>query len=154
MPPAKTNALRLLEAASVTYHTLSYTYQEDDLSLDKIAADNNLSISQVFKTLVTKGDKTGIVIAVISGDSMLDLKYLAKASGNKKMALVPVKDLQKETGYIRGGCSPIGMKRPFPVFLEEKALMFETIYINAGTRGLLLAVAPSDLLEITGGSWL
>lgn len=154
MSKAKTNAIRILEAASVSYQTLSYTYREDDLSLEKIAEDNQLKIGQVFKTLVAKGDKTGVVVAVIAGDSMLDLKALATLSGNKKMTLLPVKELQKETGYIRGGCSPVGMKRAFPVFLEEKAKEYDKIYVNAGARGLLISVAPEELIRLTKGSWL
>ncbi len=154
MSKAKTNAIRILEAASVSYQTLSYTYTEDDLSLEKIAEDNQLKIGQVFKTLVAKGDKTGVVVAVIAGDSMLDLKALATLSGNKKMTLLPVKELQKETGYIRGGCSPVGMKRAFPVFLEEKAKEYDKIYVNAGARGLLISVAPEELMRLTKGSWL
>lgn len=154
MSKAKTNAIRILEAASVSYQTLSYTYREDDLSLEKIAEDNQLKIGQVFKTLVAKGDKTGVVVAVIAGDSMLDLKALATLSGNKKMTLLPVKELQKETGYIRGGCSPVGMKRAFPVFLEEKAKEYDKIYVNAGARGLLISVAPEELMRLTKGSWL
>ena len=154
MSKAKTNAIRILEAASVSYQTLSYTYTEDDLSLEKIAEDNQFKIGQVFKTLVAKGDKTGVVVAVIAGDSMLDLKALATLSGNKKMTLLPVKELQKETGYIRGGCSPVGMKRAFPVFLEEKAKEYDKIYVNAGARGLLISVAPEELIRLTKGSWL
>ena len=121
------------------------------MSVKKIAGDNFLKAENVFKTLVAKGDKNGVLVAVINGNQKLNLKSIAKVSGNKKIALIPVKDLLKLTGYIRGGCSPIGMKKPFPVFLDESASNFETIYVNAGMRGILVNLEPKDLLKITNG---
>ncbi len=147
----KTNALRLLDQKKIAYETLEYEYNEENLSVKKIAGDNFLKAENVFKTLVAKGDKNGVLIAVINGNQTLNLKSLAKVSGNKKIALIPVKELLNLTGYIRGGCSPIGMKKPFPVFLDESAADFETIYVNAGMRGILVNLAPLDLLKITKG---
>lgn len=148
---SKTNAIRLLETAGITFDIINYTYDSDDLSVEKIADDNGLPLAQVFKTLVAKGDKTGVVVAVIAGDSTLNLKALAKVSGNRKMALLPLKELQKETGYIRGGCSPVGMKKSFPVFLDRHAEDFSKIYVNAGARGILMGLDPQALLHVTGG---
>ncbi|MFK7775137.1 MAG: Cys-tRNA(Pro) deacylase [Saprospiraceae bacterium] len=147
----KTNALRLLDQKKISYETLEYEYNEKNLSVKKIAGDNFLKAENVFKTLVAKGDKNGVLVAVINGNQTLNLKSIAKASGNKKIALLPVRDLLKLTGYIRGGCSPIGMKKPFPVFLDESASDFETIYVNAGMRGILVKLKPDDLLKITNG---
>ena len=147
----KTNALRLLDQRKISYETLEYEYNEEDLSVKKIAGDNFLKAENVFKTLVAKGDKNGVLVAVINGNQTLNLKSIAKASDNKKIALIPVKELLKLTGYIRGGCSPIGMKKPFPVFLDESAKDFKTIYVNAGVRGILVKLKPDDLLKVTNG---
>ena len=116
----KTNAIRLLDQKKVIYEMLEYEYDAENLSVDKIAKANGLETPQVFKTLVAKGDKTGIVVAVIGGDKTLNFKFLAKQSGNKKIILIPVKELLGLTGYIRGGCSPIGMKKNFT--LKQKRL--------------------------------
>lgn len=147
----KTNALRLLDQKKIPYETLEYEYNEGNLSVKKIAGDNFLKAKNIFKTLVAKGDKNGVLVAVINGNQTLNLKSIAKVSGNKKIALIPVKELLNLTGYIRGGCSPIGMKKPFPVFLDESANDFETIYVNAGMRGILVKLKPVDLLKITKG---
>lgn len=147
----KTNALRLLDQKKISYETLEYEYNEEDLSVKKIAGDNLFQANNVFKTLVAKGDKNGVVVAVINGIDTLNLKSMAKVSGNKKIALIPVKDLLGLTGYLRGGCSPIGMKKAFPVFLDESALNFEQIYVNAGMRGILVKLNPHDLLKVTNG---
>ena len=147
----KTNALRLLDQKKIPYETLEYEYNEENLSVKKIAGDNLLKAENVFKTLVVKGDKNGVLVAVINGNQTLNLKSIARVSGNKKIALIPVKDLLNLTGYIRGGCSPIGMKKAFPVFLDESATDFETIYVNAGVRGILVKLEPDDLLKITNG---
>lgn len=149
-----TNAIRILKSKKVTHTLLAYTYDADNLSLDKIAIDNELPIDQIFKTLVVKGDKNGVVVAVIAGSQSLDLKALAKISGNKKMALVPVKDLQGLTGYIRGGCSPIGMKKNFPVYVEQLATDFKKIFVNAGSRGWLMGLDPKDLIQLCGGEFV
>lgn len=147
----KTNALRLLDQKKISYETLEYEYNEENLSVKKIAGDNFLKTENVFKTLVAKGDKNGVLVAVINGNQTLNLKSVAKVSGNKKIALIPVKELLKLTGYIRGGCSPIGMKKLFPVYLDESATNFETIYVNAGMRGILVKLEAEDLLKITNG---
>ena len=146
----KTNALRLLDAQKARYETVEYHYDADDLSVEHIAKDNGLPLARIVKTLVAKGDKNGVAVAVVPGHKNLDFKALAKASGNKKMALVPVKDIQGLTGYIRGGCSPIGMKKDYPVYLDISALDYEAIYVNAGQRGLLVGLSPEALRQATG----
>ena len=144
----KTNALRLLDAAGLPYRTLAYTYHTDDLSVAQIAVDNRLEASQIYKTLVAKGDKTGVLVAVVPGDRSLDFKRLARASGNKKIALVTVKELLALTGYVRGGCSPIGMKKPYPVYIDDAVQGLEEVLVNAGARGLLVGLSPSDLARV------
>ncbi len=143
----KTNAIRILDQRKITYDLLEYTYDSENLSVDKIAEANQLEVKTVFKTLVAKGDKTGIIIAVLPGTESLNLKSLAKYSNNKKIALIPVKDLQNLTGYIRGGCSPIGMKKDFPVFISTSALELKYVYINAGKRGLFIKIDTNDLVK-------
>jgi Cys-tRNA(Pro)/Cys-tRNA(Cys) deacylase len=148
---SKTNAIRLLEAQGVGYEPVEYTYDVEDL---KIAADLGLPVAQVFKTLVARGDKTSVLVAVIPGDTELDYKLIAKASGNKKVALVHMKELLGLTGYIRGGCSPLGMKKHYPVYIHTSAQNWDKIFINAGKRGLLIGVKPEELREVTGGEWM
>jgi Cys-tRNA(Pro)/Cys-tRNA(Cys) deacylase len=143
-----TNATRILKAKKIPFDLLEYSYSEKDLSVEKIAVDNDLPVAQIFKTLVAKGDKTGVLVAVVAGNQTLNLKALAKASGHKKIALVSVKDLQGLTGYIRGGCSPVGMKKNFPVFIDEVGLNFDKIYVNAGKRGYLMGVEPNALSKL------
>jgi len=142
----KTNALRILERNKIPYQTLEYTYDPDNLDVRKIAADNDLDAKEVYKTLVAKGDKTGLLVAVIPGDKKLDRKALGKASGNKKINLVEISKLEKLTGYIRGGCSPIGMKSNPPVYLDASAEELDLIWVNAGVRGLLFGVGADDLV--------
>jgi Cys-tRNA(Pro)/Cys-tRNA(Cys) deacylase len=144
----KTNAVRLLDREGVAYELIEYAYDEADLSAPQIAAENNLPVEAVYKTLVLKGDRNGPLVAVIPGDRSLDMKALAKASGNKKVAMVPVKDIPGLTGYIRGGCSPLGMKKDFPVFLEASALDLPQILVNAGQRGLLMKLQPEALQRV------
>ncbi len=151
---SKTNAIRLLEAQGIGYEQVEYTYDVEDLSVQKIAADLGLPVAQVFKTLVARGDKTGVLVAVIPGDTELDYKLIAKASGNKKVALVHMKELLGLTGYIRGGCSPLGMKKHYPVYIHASAQNWDKIFINAGKRGLLIGVKPEELREVTGGEWM
>jgi Cys-tRNA(Pro)/Cys-tRNA(Cys) deacylase len=151
---SKTNAIRLLEAQGVGYEPVEYTYDVEDLSVQKIAADLGLPVAQVFKTLVARGDKTSVLVAVIPGDTELDYKLIAKASGNKKVALVHMKELLGLTGYIRGGCSPLGMKKHYPVYIHASAQNWDKIFINAGKRGLLIGVKPEELREVTGGEWM
>lgn len=147
----KTNALRILDNHNISYELVEYTYDPHNLNINVIAENCDLPVEQVFKTLVVKGNKTGILIAVVSGNSSLNIKHLASKSGNKKMTMVPVKEIQNVTGYIRGGCSPIGMKKNFPVFIDKNAFQFEKIYVNAGVRGLLFSITPKDLEKVTQG---
>ncbi|RMF03448.1 MAG: Cys-tRNA(Pro) deacylase [Bacteroidetes bacterium] len=143
----KTNALRLLDQHQIPYRTVPYEYSAENLDVAKIAADNGLELPQVFKTLVCTGDKTGPLVAIIAGDQQLNLKALAKASGNKKTALIPTKSLLATTGYQRGGCSPIGLRKVLPIYLDQSALSFSEILLNAGQRGLLFAADPHFLAE-------
>jgi len=143
----KTNAARLLEAAGIQFELIPYEYTEEDLSAQHVAAELGEPIDQVFKTLVLKGDKTGFFVCVIPGDFEVDLKLAASISGNKNCEMLHVKDLLPTTGYIRGGCSPIGMKKPFPTFIHESAFLYDYIYISAGVRGLQLKINPQDLIQ-------
>ena len=143
----KTNAARLLDAAKIGYRTVSYVVDEQDLSAAHLAATLGEDINRVFKTLVLRGDKNGFFVCVIPGGDELDLKKAAKVSGNKSCALIPMKDLFALTGYVRGGCSPIGMKKRFPTYLHSTADTFSTIFVSAGERGLQLELAPDDLVR-------
>ena len=146
----KTNAARLLEAAGVPFDLIPYEVDEDNLAADHVAASLGEPVEQVFKTLVLRGDRTGLFVCVMPGDMEVDLKVAAKLSGNKSCAMLHVRELLPETGYIRGGCSPIGMKKPFPTFIHESALLYDFIYISAGVRGLQLKLNPEDLVAFTG----
>lgn len=142
----KTNAARLLDKAGVTYRLIPYEFDENDLAAQHVADSLGQDIARVFKTLVLHGDRTGHVVCVVPGNAEVDLKALAKASGNKKVEMIPMKDLLSVTGYIRGGCSPVGMKKHFPTYFHTTALNFETIYVSAGVRGLQIEIAPADLI--------
>ena len=142
----KTNAARLLDAAGIHHELIPYEYTEDDLSAQHVAAQLGEDIDQVFKTLVLRGDRTGCFVCVIPGDCEVDLKVAARISGNKSCEMLHLKELLPTTGYIRGGCSPIGMKKPFPTFIHESALLYDYIYISAGQRGLQLKLDPRDLV--------
>ena len=148
----KTNAARLLDKAGITYKLIPYEFDENDLAAQHVADSLGQDIARVFKTLVLHGDRTGHIVCVIPGNREVDLKALAKASGNKKVEMIAMKDLLAVTGYIRGGCSPIGMKKHFPTFFHSTALSFETFYVSAGVRGLQLEIAPSDLIGFVGGT--
>lgn len=143
----KTNAARLLDKAKIAYELIPYEVDENDLSAIHVAVTLNENIDCVFKTLILKGDKNGYFVCVIPGDKEIDLKLAAKASGNKKCDLIPMKELLPLTGYIRGGCSPIGMKKPFPTYIHETCLQFPYIYISAGQRGLQFRLSPTDLIN-------
>ncbi len=144
----KTNAARLLDKTGISYKLIPYEVDESDLSAVHVAARLNEPVEQVFKTLVLKGDKTGYFICIIPGDEEVDLKKAAKVSGNKNCEMIPMKDLLSVTGYIRGACSPIGMKKLFPTYIHETCLDFEYIYVSAGQRGLQVQIAPKDLICI------
>ncbi len=146
----KTNAARLLDAAKIEYELIPYSYTEEDLSAQHVAAELGEDIETVFKTLVLRGDRNGYFVCVIPGDMEVDLKVAAKISGNKSCEMVHVRELLPLTGYIRGGCSPIGMKKAFPTFIHESALLYDHIYISAGVRGLQLKIAPQDLIDFVG----
>ena len=145
----KTNAARLLDAAGIAYELIPYEYSEDDLSAGKVAASLGENVEQVFKTLVLRGDRNGIFVCVIPGDFEVDLKLAASISGNKSCAMVHVRELLGLTGYIRGGCSPIGMKKRYPTFIHESALLYDYIYVIAGVRGLQFKISPADLFRFT-----
>ena len=145
----KTNAARRLDELGVAYELISFVFDEDDLSAERAASDIGMPFELVYKTLVLRGDKTGIMEACVPAGLELDLKALAALSGNKSVAMVNVKELRALTGYDRGGCSPIG-RRHYPVFIHDDALNHEKITVNAGARGLLFLMSPRDLVRVTG----
>lgn len=142
----KTNAARLLDKAGLKYNLIPYEYDENDLAAQHVADSLGQDIARVFKTLVLHGDRTGYIVCVVPGDMEVELKALAKVSGNKKVEMIPMKDLLNVTGYIRGGCSPIGMKKRFPTYFHVTTKNYETIYVSAGVRGLQIEISPSDLI--------
>lgn len=148
----KTNAARLLDRAKIAYDLVPYTVDEDNLAATHVAEELGEDIATVFKTLVLRGDRAGLFVCVIPGDKEVDLKAAARVSGNKKADLIPMKELLPTTGYIRGGCSPIGMKKPLPTFIHSTCLDHERIYISAGVRGLQIAIAPADLVSFVGAT--
>lgn len=147
----KTNAARLLDKARIEYNLIPYEFDENDLAAQHVADSLGQDIAKVFKTLVLHGDKTGYIVCVIPGNKEVDLKALAKVSGNKKVEMIPMKDLLQVTGYIRGGCSPIGMKKRFPTFFHTTATDHDVIYVSAGVRGLQIQIAPADLISFVQG---
>lgn len=147
MAKGKTNAARLLDNMNLSYKLHPYQLDESDLSATHIAQLNHFDVAALFKTLVLRGDKTGVLVACLPGNREVNLKALASASGNKKVEMVPQKEIQALTGYIRGGVSPIGMKKPHPVYVDETALHHEVIMINAGHKGMLMEMAPADLIK-------
>ncbi len=148
----KTNAARLLDRAGIDYELIPYKVDESNLAADHVAESLGEPIEQVFKTLVLHGDRNGHFVCIVAGNREVDLKKAAKVSGNKKAELIPMKDLLPTTGYIRGGCTALGMKKRFPVFLSEDALSFPFIYVSAGIRGLQIKVNPADWLKVTEGT--
>ena len=143
----KTNVARLLDKAKVKYELIPYEVDENDLSAIHVAESLGENIEQVFKTLVLHGDKSGHFVCVIPGEHEVNLKKAAKVSGNKKCDLIPMKELLPLTGYIRGGCSPIGMKKHFPTYIPESCQAFEYIYVSAGVRGLQIKISPADIIN-------
>ncbi|MBE6275903.1 MAG: Cys-tRNA(Pro) deacylase [Bacteroides sp.] len=143
----KTNVARLLDKAKVKYELIPYEVDENDLSAIHVAESLGENIEQVFKTLVLHGEKSGHFVCVIPGEHEVNLKMAAKVSGNKKCDLIPMKELLPLTGYIRGGCSPIGMKKHFPTYIHESCQEFEHIYVSAGVRGLQIKITPQDLIQ-------
>ena len=143
----KTNVARLMDKAKVNYELIPYEVDENDLSAIHVAASLGEDIECVFKTLVLHGEKSGYFVCVIPGEHEVDLKMAAKASGNKKCDLIPMTELLPLTGYIRGGCSPIGMKKHFPTYIHSTCLDHDFIYVSAGQRGLQIKLAPQDLIR-------
>ena len=147
----KTNAARLLDQLGIHYELREYEVDPNDLAAETVAAKIGLPPEQVFKTLVARGDRNGIALAVIPGNLELNLKALAAAAGERKIQLVPVKELQALTGYIRGGVTALAAKRDFPVYVDETIELFDVVSISAGTQGLQILIAPADYLRATKG---
>lgn len=146
----KTNVVRLLEASSIPFETMEYAVTEDDLSGVTVAKKTGLEPERVFKTLVAVGDKKGIAVFCIPCNTELDLKKAAIVSGNKKVEMLKLSELLPTTGYIRGGCSPIGMKKAFPTYIDETCVLWDTIALSAGMRGMQIILAPDDVIRYVG----
>lgn len=145
----KTNAVRLLDNLGIRYELRDYEVREEHLDAESVAAEVGLPPEQVFKTLVARGDRNGVCVAVIPANNELDLKALAKLTGDRKIELVPLKEVQPLTGYIRGGCTALGMKKDYPVYVDETVELFEVISVSAGTRGTQMLLAPTKYLKAT-----
>ncbi len=146
--PEKTNAARILDREAIRYELREYEVDENDLSAPHVAEAIGMPPEQVFKTLVARGDRTGVLLACIPANTELDLKALAAASGNKKVELVAVKEVLGLTGYIRGGVSPVGTRKPYPLYLDETAILWDVISVSAGVRGCQMLLAPDDLARV------
>lgn len=149
----KTNAMRTLENHKINYDVHEYAWSEEHTDAKTAAAKVDMPFEKIYKTLVAAGNNTGIIVACIPASTELDLKKFAKASGNKKVDMLHMKDLEKTTGYIRGGCSPVGMKKLFPTYIAAEAERLETIVVSAGKRGMQMEVIPRDLIEVTEGEF-
>ena len=145
----KTNVLRFLDQKKINNTVATYEYNAANFTPEKMQEFVDFDVNLLYKTLVGKGNKTGYLVGVVPKDKTLNFKALSKASGNKKMTLIPQKELLPLTGYIRGGCSPMGMKKKFPVFLDASMLVHEMVYVNAGLRGILVGLSPADLAKAT-----
>lgn len=145
----KTNAMRLLEAAGIAFRPIAYAVDESDLSGESAAGKLGLPPEQVFKTLVLRGERVGVFVCCIPSDGTIDLRKAARAAGDKKAEMLPMKDLLPVTGYIRGGCSPVGMKRRYPLFIDETCVLFDEIAVSAGVRGLMVMLPPQALVDFT-----
>ncbi|MBE6187169.1 MAG: Cys-tRNA(Pro) deacylase [Rikenellaceae bacterium] len=143
----KTNAARLLDRAKIAYDLIPYEVDENNLAATHVAEQLGEDIETVFKTLILEGDRNGFLVCVVPGNHEVDLKAAARVSGNKKVEMLPMKELLPTTGYIRGGCSPIGMKKRFPTYIHSSALEHRAIYISAGVRGLQIRISPTDLVK-------
>lgn len=148
----KTNAARKLDELKINYSILEYTVDEEHLDAVHVAAEVGMPSNQVFKTLCVRGDKNGVMFAVIPGDGELDLKALARVSGNKRAELVALKEVLPLTGYIRGGCSPLGAKKNYPVYMDQTSNDWDEIAISAGQRGMQILAAPQDLQKATNAT--
>jgi Cys-tRNA(Pro)/Cys-tRNA(Cys) deacylase len=152
MATAKTNAVRLLERLGVTFELREYEVDPDDLAAESVARKVGLPPEQVFKTLVARGDKHGVCLAVVPGNCELDLKALARATGDKKADTVPLKEVEPLTGYIRGGVTALACKKDYPVYIDETAELFDMISISAGTQGLQVVLAPGDYIRVASAT--
>jgi len=150
--PQKTNAVRLLDQMGINYELREYEVDLDDLTAESVAAKVGLPAEQVFKTLVARGDRNGVCIAVIPGDTEVNLKALANASGDRKIHLVAMKELLSLTGYIRGGVTAFAGKKDYPVYVDETIELFDVVSVSAGTRGLQILLKPDDYLRVTKGT--
>lgn len=148
MKTVKTNVARILDKENVAYEIKSYDFDPEDLNATHAAESFGLEYGRVFKTLVLRGDKSGLFVCVIPSDKTVDLKKAAKASGNKSAEMLHVKDLLENTGYIRGGCSPIGMKKHYPTYIDSTATEWESITVSAGQRGVMVLVSPADIIRV------
>lgn len=148
----KTNAARLLDKLGIAYELREYEVDPDDLSAESVAAKVGMPVEQVFKTLVARGDRQGVCMAVVPGDSQLDLKALARLTGDRKIDTVPLKEVQPLTGYIRGGVTGLAAKKSYPVFVDETLELFDVIAVSAGIRGTQLVLAPADYLRAVSGT--
>jgi len=146
----KTNAVRIVEQAGIPFELRDYEVDPDDLSAESVAAKVGLPAEQVFKTLVVRGDRNGVCLAVIPGNAELDLKSLARLSGNRKMELAALKEVQPLTGYIRGGVTALACKKDSPVYLDETAILFDIIAVSAGVRGTQMVLKPEDYIRVAG----
>ena len=149
----KTNVVRLLEAAGIPFETREYAVDESDLSAAHAADSLGLDADSVFKTIVLTGERFGPLVCVVPGSCEVDLKKAAKAAGDKAVAPLPLRDLEPLTGYLRGGCSPLGMRKAFPTFIDETALLFDRISVSAGRRGMQIMVDPRDLARLASASF-
>ncbi len=145
----KTNAARVLDRLGVSYELREYEVDENDLSAERVAREIRLPAEQVFKTLVVRGDRRGILLAVVPGDAELDLRALARAAGDRRVEMVPLKEVQPLTGYIRGGVTALACKKDYPVYIDETCELFDVISISAGVRGTQILLAPQDYLRVT-----
>ena len=150
---SKTNAIRIIESSNIKFDSINYKVDESDLSGETVALKTGVEPETVFKTLVCHGDKTGHNVFCIPVTTELNLKKAAIISGNKKIEMIKLKDLLPITGYIRGGCSPIGMKKLYPTYVDQTAQLFENIYISAGVRGTQIKIKADDLLNLVCGSY-
>lgn len=150
---AKTNAVRLLESKQIPFDIQHYEVDETDLSAEHVAESMGIEPERIFKTLVLVNSEKQYLVAIIPGNAHLDLKKLASISRSKKCEMIPMKDIFNVTGYIRGGCSPIGMKKLFPTYIEETAELFDTIVVSAGKRGLQIVIDPKDLAEMVDANF-
>jgi Cys-tRNA(Pro)/Cys-tRNA(Cys) deacylase len=150
--PMKTNAARILDRLGIAYELREYDVDLEDLSAEAVARKIGLPLDQVWKTLVARGDRTGVLLAVVPGSGALDLKGLARVSGNRKVDTVPLKEVQPLTGYVRGGVTALGCKKDYPVYVDETIELFDVVSVSAGARGTQILIAPGDYLRAVGAT--